>query len=164
LNRSSSTNQPAPCSSDPAVEVANFDQDDSNPNSVGVLEYHTSDMSLSVTKCATVQIAPQFHILKGVDSLTNATFYGWLRLKKRKECEYVDIPNSSALVTFTRATDSVVLPIISNVDMEPGDRLQVIVASTDPTKIHTAATQNTVGKTVVPFTPAIILSAIAFGR
>ena len=167
LTRASIKNQPDPAATIPTVEVAVFGLDESSRKSLGVLHYHTSDNSVSVRRRAQLQVSPQLLIVKGgaIGTAVTSSFFTWLRIKRGLSSKYVDVPNSTWSSTFTRPTDSVLQTPQYTVDLNPGDRLQVLVGADAPNLIGTVhRPPSTVGSVPIPAQPSARLSILAFSR
>ena len=166
LNLFSTLNQPNPTSTVPTTEVINFNSTNDVDSANGVIKYHFSDNSISAKKDVYVQLNPQYELVKSGDNVTPvpATFYAWLRIKKKGASTFLDVPNTTVLTELSRPTDSILLSPTYALTLQRGDRLQFLSASTNPNNLSTVASQNVVGTVVLPFAPSAHLSVLAFSK
>jgi hypothetical protein len=167
LARSSTTSQPNPAALVPTVETAVFSVNESRRKTLGVLRYHTSDNSIGVRESAQLEVTPQFLVVKGgaIGTSVTSTFVTWLRIKRKPCSVYVDVPNSTWTQTYTRPTDSALLTPQYVVNLNPGERLQVMVGAQVPSLIGTVGLPaGTIGSIPIPAQPSGRLSVLAFSQ
>lgn len=163
VHLSSSADQPDPAETEPTAEPAEFDSYEGGSDAAtrGVFRYRASDRSLGVTRDALVTVLLQFQVATS-DADASPTVYAWLRKKEADAADFVDVPNSTALVRSSGREQSVVLPLLVDLALRAGDRVQFMVASTNPDLAGTRATDESVGDMKIPSSPSAIVVATAY--